>query len=86
LSKKQRERKAFRMEREAVADQFYERVRQIVLSSDVSRMAAKLELRKEMMKDFKDKYEKAIYETFQIKLQNNVNLYLPSLIHIATNR
>lgn len=47
------------MEREDVASQFFEKARQLLLGSDVARMQAKLDLRKEMMKDYKEKYEKA---------------------------
>jgi hypothetical protein len=39
-------------------------VKQLILSSDVSKMQAKLDLRKEMMQDYKEKYEKAVLELF----------------------
>ena len=35
---KQKERKDFRAEREFVAHQFYEKVRQLILGSDVARL------------------------------------------------
>ena len=37
----------------------YDNIQRIVLGSENSRLAALLELRKDMMKDYKDKYEKA---------------------------
>ena len=57
---KKREKKAFRLEREDVAHAFYERIRQLILGSDIQRLRAKLDLRKEMMKDYKEKYEKVM--------------------------
>jgi hypothetical protein len=47
-----------------VAEAFFVRVKQIILSSDVSRMQSKIDLRKEIMRDYKDKYEKAVIELF----------------------
>jgi hypothetical protein len=35
-----------------------------VLGSDVAKLNAKLELRKDMMSDYKDRFEKATYELF----------------------
>ena len=67
-AKKERERKAFRIEREDVANAFYERARQLMLGSDLSRLQAKLNLRKEMMKDYKDKYEKGSNELYELKI------------------
>jgi hypothetical protein len=43
----------------------------LVLGSDVSRLQAKLDLRKEMMKDYKDKYEKTTQQLYDLKLQIN---------------
>lgn len=42
-----------------------------MLGSDLSRLQAKLNLRKEMMKDYKDKYEKASNELYELKIQMN---------------
>ena len=72
LTQKQKEKRAFRLEKEAVAEAFFERVKILVLSSDVSRMQAKLDLRKEIMSDYKEKYEKAVFELFQLKVSVNV--------------
>jgi len=49
-------RRAYREERESVADQFYSKVKQILLGSDIMRLRAKLDLRKEITSDYKDKY------------------------------
>ena len=70
-AKKEREKKAFRMEREDVANAFYERARQLIMGSDLSRLQAKLNLRKEMMRDYKDKFEKASSELNELKIQIN---------------
>lgn len=67
-----KERKVFRVEREDVANQFYERARQLLLGSDVSRMQAKMDLRKEMMKDYKYRHEKSMTQLYELKLQINV--------------
>ncbi len=64
LTQKQKEKRAFRLEKEAVAEAFFQRVKQLILSSDVSKLQAKLDLRKEMMQDYKEKYEKAVLELF----------------------
>lgn len=71
LAAKFREKKNFRLEREDVANQFYERTRQLVLGSDVSRLQSKLDLRKEMMKDYKEKFEKSTQQMYELKLQIN---------------
>lgn len=62
------------MEREDVANQFYERVRQLILGSDLQRMQAKLDLRKEMMKDYKEKYEKTTQQLYELKVQINESI------------
>lgn len=71
LAAKFKEKKNFRLEREDVANQFYERTRQLVLGSDVSRLQSKLDLRKEMMKDYKEKFEKSTQQLYELKLQIN---------------
>jgi len=67
-----KEKKAFRAEREDVADQFYERARYLMICSDVGRLQVKCDFRKHLMKDFKDRYEKASQELLELKFQINV--------------
>lgn len=86
LSARQKEKRAFRLEREAVADAFFERVRLLVLGSDVARLSAKLDLRKDMMSDYKDRFEKATFELFQLKISVNVSVTLIFLTILVTNR
>lgn len=37
---------------------FYEKIKNLVMGSENSRLCAMLDLRKDMMKDYKEKYEK----------------------------
>lgn len=67
------QRRAYREERESVAEQFYAKIRQILLGSDVMRLRAKLDLRKEMTRDFKDKYQRVAEQYMKLKSDINVS-------------
>lgn len=43
---------------------FLEKVRQIVMGSENSRLLAMVSLRKDMMKDYKEKYEKSAHDLY----------------------
>jgi len=78
------QRRAYREERESVAEQFYAKIRQILLGSDVMRLRAKLDLRKEMTRDFKDKYQR-VAESY-MKLKSDINVSRIQLKYIDSPR
>lgn len=50
----------------------YDKIRGLVLSSENSRLCALVELRKDMVKDYKEKYEKCAQELYDLKIKLNV--------------
>eukprot|EP00347_Sterkiella_histriomuscorum_P000998 403373728 len=50
---------------------FFDKIKNLVLGSENSRLCAMLDLRKDMMKNYKDKYEKCAQELYDLKLKVN---------------
>ena len=65
------QRRAYREEREAVAEDFIAKVRQVLMGNELARIRAKLELRKEITRDYRDKYQKVSEELLNIKSDIN---------------
>lgn len=51
---------------------FYDKVRGVVMGSENQRLCALLELKKDMLKDYKVKYERNAKELYELKLKVNV--------------
>lgn len=71
LDQAQKQKRAYREEREAIAEEFLANVKQILIGSDLVRLRARLDLRKEITRDFKDKYHRVSEELYKLKLDSN---------------
>ena len=51
-----------------------DKIRALVLSSENIRLCAMVELRKDMVKEYKEKYENCAQELYDLRLKINVSL------------
>ncbi len=58
----------------------FEKIKSLVINSENSRLCALVELRKDMVREYKDKYEKCAQELYDLKLKINVSTELLLII------